>query len=78
MDRPCLDNYRKVPHMVLQISFLTLKWVLGWNYTLLLTLYVVRWIVLKITPDVNPKYVGLERSYLRDFKNVSFVDMWLL
>ena len=32
----------------------------------------------KITPNDNPMYVGLERSCLRDSKNVSFVDVWLV
>ena len=32
----------------------------------------------KITPDVNPIYVGIERSYPDDSKNVSFVDMGLV
>ena len=32
----------------------------------------------KITPDVNPIYVGIERSFSDDSKNVSFVDMGLV
>ena len=31
----------------------------------------------KITPDINPIYVGIERSFPDDSKNVSFVDMGL-
>ena len=29
----------------------------------------------EITPDINPIYVGLERSYPRDTKNVSYVGV---
>ena len=29
----------------------------------------------KMTSDINPIYVGLERSCLRDSKNVLFVDV---
>ena len=32
----------------------------------------------KIMPDINPIYVGIERSYPDDSKNVSFVDMGLV
>ena len=32
----------------------------------------------KIAPDINPLYAGLERSYLRDSKNVSYVDVGLV
>ena len=29
-------------------------------------------------PDINPIYAGLERSYPRDSKNVSYVDVGLV
>ena len=32
----------------------------------------------KMTPDINPIYVGLERSCPRDSKNVSYVDVGLV
>ena len=32
----------------------------------------------KMTPDINPIYAGLERSCPRDSKNVSYVDVWLV
>ena len=32
----------------------------------------------EITPDINPTYVGLERSCPRDSKNVSYVDVGLV
>ena len=32
----------------------------------------------KITPDINPIYVGIERSFPDDSKNVSFIDMGLV
>ena len=32
----------------------------------------------KITPDINPLYVGIERSFPDDSKNVSFIDMGLV
>ena len=32
----------------------------------------------KITPDINPLYVGTERSFPDDSKNVSFVNMGLV
>ena len=32
----------------------------------------------EITPDINPIYVGLERSCPRDSKNVSFVGKGLV
>ena len=32
----------------------------------------------KMTPDINPKYAGLERSCHRDSKNVSFVGIGLV
>ena len=32
----------------------------------------------KITPDINPKYVGIERSFPDVSKSVSFVDMGLV
>ena len=32
----------------------------------------------EITPDINPIYVGLERSCPRDSKNVSYVDVGLV
>ena len=32
----------------------------------------------KITPDINPIYLGIERSFPDDSKNVSFVDMGLV
>ena len=32
----------------------------------------------QITPDINPRYVGLERSSPRDFKNVSYVGIGLV
>ena len=32
----------------------------------------------KITPDINPIYVGLGKSFPRDSKNISFVDMGLV
>ena len=32
----------------------------------------------KMTPDINPIYVGLERSCPRDSKNVSYVDAGLV
>ena len=32
----------------------------------------------EITPDINPIYVGLERSCPRDSKNVSYVDIGLV
>ena len=31
----------------------------------------------KITPDINPTYVGLGRSCPRNSKNVSFIDVGL-
>ena len=31
-----------------------------------------------MTPDINPIYVGLERSCTRDSKNVSYVDVGLV
>ena len=33
---------------------------------------------IEITPDINPRYVGLERSCPRDSKNVSYVDVELV
>ena len=30
----------------------------------------------KITLDINPTYVGFERSCPRDSKNISFVDVY--
>ena len=32
----------------------------------------------EITPDINPIYVGLERSCPRDSKNVSYVGIGLV
>ena len=32
----------------------------------------------EITPDINPIYVGIERSFPEDSKNVSFIDMGLV
>ena len=32
----------------------------------------------KITPDINPIYVGIERSFPYNSKNVSFVNMGLV
>ena len=32
----------------------------------------------KMAPDINPKYAGLERSCPRDSKNVSYVDVGLV
>ena len=32
----------------------------------------------KITPDITPIYVGIERSFPDDSNNVSFVDMGLV
>ena len=32
----------------------------------------------EITPDINPIYVGLERSCPRDSKNVSYVGVGLV
>ena len=32
----------------------------------------------KMAPDVNPIYIGLERSCPRDSKNVSYVDVGLV
>jgi len=32
----------------------------------------------KITPDINPIFVGIERSFPDNSKNVSFVDMGLV
>ena len=32
----------------------------------------------EITPDINPIYVGLERSFPRDSKNVSYVVVGLV
>ena len=32
----------------------------------------------EITPDINPIYVGLERSCLRDSNNVSYIGAGLL
>ena len=32
----------------------------------------------KVTPDINPIYVGLERFCPRDSKNVSYVDLGLV
>ena len=32
----------------------------------------------KMTPDINPLYVGIEWSFPDDSKNVSFVDMGLV
>ena len=31
-----------------------------------------------VTPDINPIYVGLGKSFPRDSKNISFVDMGLV
>ena len=31
-----------------------------------------------VAPDINPIYAGLERSYPRDSKNVSYVDVGLV
>ena len=31
----------------------------------------------EITPEINPRYIGLERSCPMDSKNVSYVDVWL-
>ena len=31
-----------------------------------------------MAPDINPIYVGFERSCLRDSKNVSYVDVELV
>ena len=33
--------------------------------------------IVEITPDINPMYVGLERSCPRDSKNVSYVGLGL-
>ena len=32
----------------------------------------------KMNPDINPIYVGIERSFPDDSNNVSFVDMGLV
>ena len=32
----------------------------------------------KITPDINPKYDGLERSCPRNSKNASYVDVGIV
>ena len=32
----------------------------------------------KMAPDINPIYAGLERSCSRDSKNVSYVDVGLV
>ena len=32
----------------------------------------------KIAPDINPIYAGLERSFPRDSKNISYVDVGLV
>ena len=32
----------------------------------------------KMTPDTNPKYAGLERSCPKDSRNVSYVDVGLV
>ena len=32
----------------------------------------------KMVPDINPIYVGIERSYHRDSKNVSYFDVGLV
>ena len=32
----------------------------------------------KMAPDINPTYTGLERSCPRDSKNVSYVDLGLV
>ena len=37
----------------------------------------IYWCGVKITPDINPKYDGLERVCPRDSKNVSYVDLIL-
>ena len=34
--------------------------------------------MVKITPDINPIYVGLEKSCPRDSKNASYVDEGLV
>ena len=34
--------------------------------------------IVKITPNINPIYVGIERFFPDDSKNVSFVDMGLV
>ena len=31
-----------------------------------------------MAPDINPIYAGLERSFPRDSKNISYVDVGLL
>ena len=38
----------------------------------------VQGIRVKITPDTEPIYVGIERSFPDDSKNVSFIDMGLV
>ena len=81
MDRHCPDNYRKVSHMsyVIENKFLNpmtsvCKSVGFWD-CIINPIYGCG---VKITQDVNPIYVGLESSCLRDSKNVSFVDVWLV
>ena len=32
----------------------------------------------KMAPDINPMYAGLERSWPRDCKNVSYFDVGLV
>ena len=32
----------------------------------------------RMAPEINPIYAGLERSFLRDSKNVSYVDVGLV
>ena len=34
--------------------------------------------MVKMAPDINPIYAGLERSCLRDSKNVLYVDVGLV
>ena len=53
-------------------------WYLNWWDQIVLFVFGI-WSIcsfrIKITPDINPTYVGIERSFPDDSKNVSFVDM---
>ena len=47
----------------------------SWYWSLIYPIYGCS---VKITPDINPIYVGIERSFPDDSKNVSFIDMGLV
>ena len=38
----------------------------------------IYWCGVKMSPDINPIYAGLERSCLRDSKNGSYVGVGLV